>query len=302
MLSWAAETPSPPLEMNRPSTSRHSAPARFVTPPAAAIAAVALGACASPEANDRAAPSRAIVTEEITYQIDEAELTGFFARPEEVEDDVPGVLVVHEWWGHNDYARRRVRELAELGYVAFALDMYGDGRTAEHPRDAAAFMTALMQNRETLEGRFRAGLAQLTAHPNVDGEKLAAIGYCMGGGIVLDMARQGAELDVVASFHGSLGSEIEPVPGGFDGTVLVYTGSEDPMAPEEAVDDVRADMRIAGAEEVDIVVYDGVKHGFTNPAATGIGEEYDLPLEYDASADARSWASLRAALEDAFAD
>ena len=240
------------------------------------------------------------VTEEITYQIDGSVLTGFFARPKDIERDLPGVLVVHEWWGHNDYARRRARELAELGYVAFALDMYGDGRTADHPRDATAFMTELMENREVLEKRFRAGLAQLTAHPNVDSEKLAAIGYCMGGGIVLDMARQGADLGVVASFHGALGSEIKPVADSFDGTVLVFTGSDDPMAPEEAVADVRADMLEAGADEIDIVVYDGVKHGFTNPAATAIGKEFNLPLAYDAAADAASWASLKAALEDAF--
>ena len=274
-----------------------------LSPAAKAIAlTIFLGGCATPDSNESPQAAHSVVTEEITYQIDDAELTGFFARPEGIEGKAPGVLVVHEWWGHNDYARRRAEQLAELGYVAFALDMYGDGRTADHPRDASAFMTALMQNRELLEGRFRAGLAQLTAHPAVDGEQLAAIGYCMGGGIVLDMARQGAELDVVASFHGALGSEIEPVPGAFDGTVLVYTGSEDPMAPEEAVADVRADMLEAGADDIDIVVYDGVLHGFTNPAATGIGEEFDLPLRYDAAADEASWASLRAALEGAFSN
>ncbi len=152
--------------------------------------------------------SAAVQGKELTYRAGEVPLQGYVAWDTETEGKKrPGVLVVHEWWGHNDYARKKAREVAELGYVAFALDMYGEGKVADHPDEAGQFASALRQNREKAKERFLAALAELKAHPDVDSTQIAAIGYCFGGGVVLDMVRAGVDLDVAASFHGSLATE-----------------------------------------------------------------------------------------------
>lgn len=232
---------------------------------------------------------------EIVYQAGGEILRGFLAKPEGVEQ-APGVLVVHEWWGHNDYTRRRARELADLGYVAFAVDMYGDGKTAEHPDDATAFMNALMENEDAMQARFDAALRILRAQPEVDASRCGAIGYCMGGGIVLTQAVSGTDLNAIASFHGVIPSDVEPVANGGRTAVAIFTGGADPMvAPgalatfEEALDD-------ADVKDVESEVYDGVVHGFTNPDATAYNERFgfDGALGYDAEADAKSWASMKA--------
>ena len=141
-------------------------------------------------------------TQELTYSADGLSMKGYLAYDDAQEGKRPGVLVVHEWWGHNDYARRRARMLAELGYVALAVDMYGEGKQANHPDDAGAFSGEVMNNLPAAKARFLAARDLLKAHERVQGEHIAAIGYCFGGGVVLHMARLGVDLDGVVSFHG----------------------------------------------------------------------------------------------------
>ncbi len=151
-----------------------------------------------------------IRSEEITYGADGVNMNGYLAWGGAAEAPRPGVLVVHEWWGHNAYTRKRADMLAELGYTALAVDLYGEGRTADNPQDAGALMDELTGDLPALRARFGAALEVLRAHERVNAQHVAAIGYCLGGGVVLHMARYGAELDAVASFHGSLPLAVAP--------------------------------------------------------------------------------------------
>jgi len=246
-----------------------------------------LAACRTP-----AGPAAAelVLTREVAYAAEGVPLTGYLAQPADTSRPRPGVVIVHEWWGHNDYVRRRAEQLAQEGYVAFALDMYGTGKTASHPQDAGAFMQEVMGNAAVMEARFRAALAVLRGVEGVDPERTGALGYCMGGGIVLRMARATDELDAVASFHGSLGAALGvPDTGGAKAVFLAH-GAADPFVANETLAALEAELKASPAiREVVVASYPGVTHGFTNPAATQKGVEFDLPLCYDADADAQSW-------------
>jgi dienelactone hydrolase len=235
-------------------------------------------------------------TKTVSYSAGATQLNGFVAYPAG-SDKRPGVLVVHEWWGLNDYARARAQKLAEQGYVALAVDMYGGGKLAAHPDDAKKFAGEVMSNIPEAKARFQAARALLAADPRVDASKIAAIGYCFGGGVVLHMARAGEPLAVVASFHGMLGSAHPMKPGAFTGRILVATGGADPFVPGEQVEAFKKEMDAAGAR-YEVAVYPEAKHGFTNPDATAKGAEFKLPLAYDASADAASWQKLEALLAE----
>lgn len=236
-------------------------------------------------------------TQEIAYEVGGREFTGYFAWDGAVAGERPGVLVVHEWWGHNDYARERARMLAEIGYTALALDMYGSDRVADHPEDAKAFMESLMSDMDVAEQRFDKAHDLLRAHPTVAPERTAAIGYCMGGGLALYMARTGKELDAVVSFHGSLGSQAGVDPDGTEAALLLLTGGADPLVPREQVQRFRETMEAAGVTH-QVHVYPDAKHAFTNPEADRLGEEFGLPLAYDPGADADSWQRMKAFLEE----
>lgn len=242
-----------------------------------------------------------IRTEEITYTGGDAEMKGYVAWDDAMEGQRPGVLVVHEWWGHNDYSRKRAEMLAELGYTALALDMYGQGKSADHPENAQKFMQELTGNLDRGRERFNAALDVLKAHPTVDPSRTAAIGYCMGGGVVLHMARYGADLDAVASFHGSLPMATAPEGEGGEVTarIAVYNGAADPMITQEVKDAFLAEMEQVGAD-YQFIDFPGATHGFTNPAATAFGEKFGMPLRYSALADESSWAHMRLLFEDVF--
>jgi len=232
-----------------------------------------------------------VQTREIVYQVGDSEFTGFLAFDDAIEGKRPGILVVHEWWGHNAYARKRVEMLAGLGYTAFALDMYGTGKLADHPDDAKAFMMAVTGDVPELKKRFQAGLNILLDQPSVDREKTAAIGYCMGGGISLNMARTGVDLDAVVVFHGSLGSK-EPVKAGqVKAEIMVFTGAADPFVPEAQVQGFEQEMQAAGVT-YSLTRYPGVKHSFTNPEADGFAERFNMPMAYDKAADEDSWQQM----------
>lgn len=243
-----------------------------------------------------AAPAADVRTEAVSYTVDGTEHRGYIAYDAAVEGERPGVLVVHEWWGLNDYARRRARMLAEAGYTAMALDMYGEGAVADHPEDAGAMAGEVRASMERMRDRFTAAASVLRDHALVDGDRIAAIGYCFGGSVVLEMARQGADLAGVASFHGALDTEQPARAGEVGAEVLVLHGAADVFVPAEQVEAFRAEMDAAGVD-YEIIEYEGAMHGFTNPAADEAGERFDLPLAYDGTANRESWTALMAFLE-----
>ena len=232
---------------------------------------------------------------EIEYKQGQTTLQGFVAWDDAQQGKRPGVVIVHEWWGHNQHARNQAIRLAQAGYVGFALDMFGKGKLAKHPEDARAFVAEATKDPAQAKARFTAAVAQLKAVPQVDPGTLAAIGYCFGGGIVLDMARSGEDLAAIGTFHGSLSSKLVAKKG-FRPRVLVMTGADDPMIGPEQVTAFRKELTDAGAR-FDIVSYPGAKHGFTNPDADKAG----IPgLGYSASADKDSWAALLKMLGEVF--
>ncbi len=241
----------------------------------------------------------AVVGEEVSYDVDGVKLTGYLAYDDAIEGERPGVLVVHEWWGHNDYVRKRAEMLAAMGYTALALDMYGDGKSTSHPDDAKKFMMEVFSNMEAGTARFVAARDILESHPTTIDSKTAAIGYCFGGNIVLQMARKGMDLDGVASFHGNLSTQNPAQPGAVKAPMLVMHGADDPFVPAEQVEAFRQEMDAAGAD-MTFIAYPGAVHAFTNPGADELGKAHGLPLAYNAQADEQSWAELETFLEDVF--
>ncbi len=241
-----------------------------------------------------------IVSEEITYTSGDDTLKGYIAYSSDSDQKRPGVLVVHEWWGHNPYARQRARMLAELGYTALAVDMYGDGKLAEHPEDAGKFASQIRANMKLGTARFEAARKTLAAHPMTDPDKIAAIGYCFGGAVVLQMARSGMDLDAVVSFHGSLGTETPAENGSVKARILICHGADDPFVSDEEISAFKEEMSTAGAD-FRFVAYEGAVHSFTNPEADSFGKKFNLPLAYHAGADAQSWRDMQVLLKEAFA-
>ena len=273
------------------------------------ILALSLLACTSKKAEPAAPPAEPaapeappapdIRGEEAVYKAGDTTLKGYIAWDAAKTDPRPGVIVVHEWWGHNEYVRKRARMLAEEGYTALALDMYGDGKQATHPEDAQKFMMESLSNQEAAAARFEAALELLKAHASTDASKTVAIGYCFGGAVVLHMARFGKDLDGVVSFHGNLATETPAKPGAVKAKVLVLNGAADPFVPREQLAGFVKEMDAAGAD-YEIIEYEGAQHAFTNPDATANGEKFKLPLKYDQKADEQSWAELQRFLKELF--
>ncbi|MGD8642674.1 MAG: dienelactone hydrolase family protein [Chromatiales bacterium] len=237
---------------------------------------------------------------EVEYSANGTTMKGYLVYDESIGDPRPGVLVVHEWWGQNAYARKRAEMLAELGYVALAVDMYGDGQQATHPEDAGKFASAVRKNMDVGERRFLAAKQLLSSQPQTDPDRVAAIGYCFGGGVVLEMARRGVDLDGVVSFHGSLTTEQPARAGEVKAGVLVLNGADDPFVKPEQITAFEQEMSAAGVE-YEFINYPGALHSFTNPEATENGKKFDLPLAYDAQADQDSWKAMQGFLDRVFA-
>lgn len=244
--------------------------------------------------------SASVVGEEVQYAADTVQMMGYIAYDKNISGPRPAVLVVHEWWGHNEHARNAADKLAAMGYLALAVDMFGGGQVAAHPQDAGAFTSELMYNFDLAEGRFNAASDLLKQHPNCDANKVAAIGYCFGGGVVLSMARRGADLDAVASFHGSLPAIERAKPGQIKAKVLVMNGADDKLSPAPVIKDFEEEMRLAGAD-YEVVNYPGAQHAFTNMKADSLAKEFGLPLAYSAEADKQSWIKLSDFLRRTFA-
>ena len=245
------------------------------------------------------AAQAAVQGKEVNYQANGTTLKGYLAYDDAIKGKRPAVLVVHEWWGHNSYARKRADMLAGLGYTALAVDMYGDGKQANHPDEAGKFAAEVSKNMPLAKARFEAGMQLLRKQKTVDAKRIAAIGYCFGGGVVLNMARIGANLKGVASFHGSLGTDNPAQPGKVKARIISFTGESDRMISADTVAAFKKEMESAGAD-FKVVTYPGVKHSFTNPDADELGRKFDLPLAYNAAADKDSWQQTTVFLREIF--
>jgi dienelactone hydrolase len=245
------------------------------------------------------AANAAVQGKEVSYQANGVTLKGYVAYDDAIKGRRPAVLVVHEWWGHNNYVRHRADMLAKLGYTALAVDMYGDGKLANHPDDAGKFATEVATNMPMAKARFEAGMDLLKKQKTVNSKQLAAIGYCFGGGVVLNMARMGEDLKGVASFHGALSSDIPVQPGTIKARIISFTGEDDVMITADKVAAFKVEMDAAKAN-YRVVTYPGVKHSFTNPDADELGEKFGLPLAYNADADKDSWQQATVFLQEVF--
>jgi dienelactone hydrolase len=232
----------------------------------------------------------------VAYQDEDVPLTGYLYWDDAVQGKRPGVLVIHEWWGLNDYAKKRARMLAELGYVAFAADMYGNGHVTDKPDQARDWMQEVTADVEGWRHRAGLGLQQLEDSGMVDEDRLAAVGYCFGGATVLQMAYGNAPVKGIVSFHGGLPAAPEESKGKIGPKILVLHGNQDSFVSPEVADNFRAKLEEAGANwEMDI--YGGARHSFTSPEASKYGMEN---LRYDPQADARSWARMQAFFDEIF--
>jgi dienelactone hydrolase len=234
-------------------------------------------------------------TQTVEYAQGGTVLSGYLAWDDAKKGKRPGIVVVHEWTGVGPYVEGRARQLAELGYVAFAADIYGKGVRPKNPQQAAAEAGKYRANRPLLRARARAALDWLKADTRVDPSRVAAIGYCFGGGTVLELARSGAELRGVVSFHGSLDTPNAADARQIKAKVLVLHGGDDPFVPKEHVLAFQEEMRAAHVDW-QMNVYGGAVHSFTNPAS---GNDPKKGLAYDAEADRRSWAAMRTFLDEA---
>lgn len=230
-----------------------------------------------------------VVTQEVPYDHGAVRLVGYLAYDDAAEGKRPGVLVVHEWWGLNEYAKKRARQLAGMGYVAFAVDMYGEGKVTTHPQQASEWSKMITGNVGQWQERANAGLSVIKKDPRVDPERIAAIGYCFGGATVQQMAYSGADLKGVVSFHGSpLPAQEEQVKK-VKAKILILHGASDPLVKEAQIQSYVAAMEKSGLDW-QMIFYGGAKHSFTNPDADQAGME---PLKYSPSADRRSWEHMK---------
>ncbi len=235
-----------------------------------------------------------IVTRSVTYEHQGQTLEGYLAYDDALDGPRPGVLIVHAWWGLGDEAKMRARMLAELGYVAFALDMYGQGKLTDDPQVAGGWAGAFMQDRDQMRRRAAAGLGVLRTRPQVDPDRIAAIGYCFGGTTVMELAYAGVDLDGAVSFHGY---PKPPAPGDqIKASLLVLHGADDPITPMTAVDAWVASM-IQTRPDWQLVIYGGAVHSFTSRSADARGIE---GAAYHADADARSWAQMKLFFDEIF--
>lgn len=240
-----------------------------------------------------------ILTDEVIYQVNGLTHRGFVAFNDLTSPPRPGILLIHEWWGLNDYMRSRAEKIAELGYVALAIDMYGEGKVADDADEAASLMNSVLADMESGTRVLQAAHEALVDQPQVNEKWTAAIGYCFGGAMALHMARTGMPLLAVVSFHGALGSFHSAEPGSIKTRVLVCHGESDSMVTMDDLAGFKSEMDAAQAD-YQVNVYPGAKHGFTSEAADGNSEKYGLDVGYNASADNKSWDAMEVLFDEVF--
>lgn len=238
-----------------------------------------------------------VQTQVVEYKHGNTVLEGYLAYDDAIKGQRPGVMVVHEWTGLGAYAKQRSEQLAKLGYVAFAVDMYGKGIRPTNPKEAAAQANIYKSNRKLMRDRAAAGLKVLQDNKFTDKNRIAAIGYCFGGTTVLELARSGANVAGVVSFHGNLDTPNIQDAKNIKSKVLVLHGANDPLVPDEQVDAFENEMRQANVDW-QLVAYGGAVHSFTNPEA---GKDASKGVAYNATADRRSFADMRQFFTELFA-
>jgi dienelactone hydrolase len=236
--------------------------------------------------------------ENVTYVADGVTMNGYVVYDANLKGKQPAVLVVHEWWGLNDYTKSRARQLAEMGYIAMAVDIYGNGKTGANPEEAQSLTMPFYQDPALAKTRLDAALNKIKEYPQTDTANIAAIGYCFGGSVVLNAAKLGADLKGVVSFHGGLAG----VPANknlLKAKILVCNGENDKFVSEKDVktfchqlDSIHADYTFKS--------YPNATHAFTNPASTETGKEFNMPIEYNAEADRNSWNDMKMFFSELF--
>jgi dienelactone hydrolase len=240
-----------------------------------------------------------IIGKVVEYTANNVALKGYIAYDNTLKEKRPAVIVVHEWWGVTDYPKKRTEMLASLGYVAFAVDMYGNGKVADNPSDAQKFASESMKDLFLLKAKFVAAIELLKKNGHVDSTRIAAIGYCYGGGVVLNMARTGIDLKGVVSFHGSLATTTPAKNGVVKAKVLICNGGADKFISENDIKNFKQEMEDAGVD-YRFISYKGALHAFTNPTATQLGKKFNMPIAYNKSGDKRSWKEMRRFLKTIF--
>lgn len=237
-----------------------------------------------------------VQTKVIPYQHGKVQLEGVLAWDDAITGKRPGVLVVHEWWGLNDYAKDRAQQLAELGYVAFAVDMYGKEKLTTHPDQAGTWAKEVQANVSQWQARAIKGLAVLRSQDQVDTNNIAAIGYCFGGATVIQLAFSGEEINGVVSFHGALPLPTGKQAGKVKAKMLIAHGNADPFLKEEHIRKFRNALDKANVDW-QMVLYAGARHSFTDPGADARGMD---ALQYNQDADRRSWKHMQLFFDEIF--
>ena len=240
-------------------------------------------------------------TKTILYETNDVSMRGYIAYPNKgIEGEKsPGILVVHEWWGQNEYARYRARKLAELGYIALAIDMYGDGKIASHPKEAGTFSKVAKENFVEFKQKFIKALQVLSEDPKVNPDQIAAIGYCFGGYTVLSMAMSDLGLKGVVSFHGSLNGVKKPIKMPVTTTVLVCHGDADNFISQKDIESFKK-MMTSHQINYQFKSYKNAKHSFSNPRADEIAQKFNIDVGYNENADKASWEDMKVFLSDLF--
>ena len=227
----------------------------------------------------------------VNYSVNGTMMNGVVFFDENIRGKRPAILVVHEWWGLNDYPKMRARQLAELGYIAMAVDMYGSGKVGANPKEAQDLATPFYQDPQLAKSRLEAAQNKLKEFAETDPDKMAAIGYCFGGSVVLNSAKLGADLKGVVSFHGGLAG-VKPDKNLLKANILVCHGGSDKFVPQHDVDVFKHQLDSVGAIYT-VNVYPNATHAFSNPDATATGKKFNMPIEYNAEADKNSWNDMK---------
>jgi len=239
-----------------------------------------------------------IKEENIHYIVNGITYNGFVAYNENLKKKRPAILVVHEWWGLNDYTKMRARQLAELGYIAMAVDLFGDGKNAANPKEAMDLTMPFYKDPQLAKSLLDAAIMKMGEYSQTDKDNIAAIGYCFGGAMILNAAKLGADFKGVVSFHGGL----KGVPAKKEllkAKIFVCHGSSDKFVSENDVANFKHQLDSIGADYT-FKIYPNATHAFTNPNATNIGKEFNMPIEYNAEADKESWSDMKTFFEMIF--
>lgn len=262
------------------------------------ILAITIMACNPANHSNTEEAKVGIKNERSTYTLDSVNMNGYIAYDSVSQAKRPVILIIHEWWGQNDYVRNRANQLADLGYLAMAVDFYGNGLTADNPEKAGQLAGPFYQNPQMAKDRFDAALALIKKHPMADTNKIAAIGYCFGGGMALNIARLGENLKGVVSFHGSLVG-VPANKATLKAKILVCHGEGDEFVKPDEVVKFKSELDKIGVPYL-FKQYPGATHAFTNPDATAMGQKFSLPIAYNAQADANSWGEMKLFLASIF--